>query len=163
MEDIFLLLGSNMGNREDYLLQALDLIIQRVGPVELCSSFFETAAWGKTDQPDFINQAISLKSDLSPLNLLEVIWSIEDDLNRIRQERWGARTIDIDILFYGSDIINLPDLIIPHKLLHHRRFVLMPLNEIAPNLMHPVLMKTINQLLLELTDDLSVKKSENFN
>lgn len=163
MKDIFLLLGSNMGNREVYLQQALDLISQQVGPVELRSSLFETAAWGKTDQPDYINQAIRLKSDITAIKLLEVIGSIEAKLNRTREERWGARTIDIDILFYGSEIIDLPDLIIPHKLLHQRRFVLMPLNEIAPNLNHPVFKKTIHQLLLDLTDNLTVRKLENFN
>lgn len=163
MNDIFLLLGSNMGERENYLQQAAVLLSQQVGPVEMRSSLFETAAWGKADQPDFINQVVCLKSDMSAMKLLEVIGSIENDLNRARNEKWGARTIDIDILFYGSEIINLPDLIIPHKLLHQRRFVLMPLNEIAPNLNHPVFQKSINQLLLELTDNLSVKKLENFN
>lgn len=163
MNDIFLLLGSNMGARENYLQQAAVLLSQQVGPVEIRSSLFETAAWGKADQPDFINQVVRLKSDMSAMKLLEVIGNIENDLNRARNEKWGARTIDIDILFYGSEIINLPDLIIPHKLLHQRRFVLMPLNEIAPNLNHPVFQKSINQLLLELTDNLSVKKLENFN
>ncbi|MBC7915484.1 MAG: 2-amino-4-hydroxy-6-hydroxymethyldihydropteridine diphosphokinase, partial [Pyrinomonadaceae bacterium] len=96
-----------------------------------------------------------------PLKLLETIWSIENYLDRRREEQWGSRTIDIDILFYGSEIIDLPDLIIPHKLLQQRRFVLKPLCEIAPNLVHPVLKKTIKQLLLDLTDDLSVKKMKN--
>jgi len=161
MNNIFLLLGSNLGDKEKYIQQALDLINQQIGLVELCSSMYETAAWGKTDQPTFLNQAIRLKSSMTAMKLLEAIWSIEDNLNRTRDERWGARTIDIDILFYGSEIINLPDLVIPHKLLHERRFVLMPLNEIAPDLNHPVLHKTINQLLQELTDELSVKKLRN--
>jgi 2-amino-4-hydroxy-6-hydroxymethyldihydropteridine diphosphokinase len=156
MDNIFLLLGSNLGDRESYIGQALDLINQQIGFVELCSSLYETAAWGKADQPKFLNQAIRLNSSMTPMKLLEAIWSIEDNLNRTREERWGARTIDIDILFYGSEIINLPELIIPHKLLHERRFVLMPLDEIASDLNHPVLQKTIHQLLLDLIDDLSV-------
>jgi len=158
MDNIFLLLGSNLGDRENYIRQARDLINQQIGFVELCSSLYETAAWGKTNQPNFLNQVIRLRSGMTALKLLESIWSIEDDLNRTREERWGARTIDIDILFYGSEIINLPELIIPHKLLHERRFVLMPLDEIASDMNHPVLQKTIHQLLLDLIDDLSVKK-----
>jgi 2-amino-4-hydroxy-6-hydroxymethyldihydropteridine diphosphokinase len=158
MDNIFLLLGSNLGDRENYIRQARDLINQQIGFVELCSSLYETAAWGKTNQPNFLNQVIRLRSGMTALKLLESIWSIEDDLNRTREERWGARTIDIDILFYGSEIINLPELIIPHKLLHERRFVMMPLDEIASDMNHPVLQKTIHQLLLDLIDDLSVKK-----
>lgn len=157
MNNIFLLLGSNLGEREKYIQQALNLINQQIGSIDRYSSLYETAAWGKADQPSFLNQAIRLTSSMTAMKLLEAIWSIEDKLSRTREERWGARTIDIDILFYGSEIINLPDLVIPHKLLHKRRFVLMPLNEIAPDLNHPVLHKTINQLFLELTDDLSVK------
>lgn len=158
MDKIFLLLGSNLGDRENYIRQARDLINQQIGFVELCSSLYETAAWGKTNQPNFLNQVIRLRSGMTALKLLKSIWSIEDDLNRTREERWGARTIDIDILFYGSEIINLPELIIPHKLLQERRFVLMPLDEIASDMNHPVLQKTIHQLLLDLIDDLSVKK-----
>ncbi len=158
MDNIFLLLGSNLGDRENYIRQARDLINQQIGFVELCSSLYETAAWGKTNQPSFLNQVIRLRSGMTAVKLLESIWSIEGDLNRTREERWGARTIDIDILFYGSEIINLPELIVPHKLLHERRFVLMPLDEIASDMNHPVLQKTIHQLLLDLIDDLSVKK-----
>lgn len=161
MEDIFLLLGSNLGDRKKKLQEAIRLITKQIGPVELYSSYYETEAWGKSDQPHFLNQAIGLKSSASSMKLLEAILSIEISLGRIREEKWGARTIDIDILFYGSQVINLPDLVIPHKLLHERRFALMPLCEIAPDLVHPVLKKTVKQLLLELTDDLSVMKLEN--
>ena len=161
MEDIFLLLGGNLGDRKKYLQEAVGLISEQIGKVELCSSYYETEAWGKSDQPHFLNQVVRLKSSASSMKLLESIWSIEISLGRTREEKWGARTIDIDILFYGSQVINLPDLIIPHKLLHERRFALMPLCEIAPDLVHPVLKKTVKQLLLELTDDLSVMKLEN--
>jgi 2-amino-4-hydroxy-6-hydroxymethyldihydropteridine diphosphokinase len=163
MQEIYLLLGSNLGNSLDYLKNAAQLIDEQIGSIIKPSSYYQTAAWGKSNQPDFINQAISLKSSTPAVKLLNAIWSIEDNLDRKREERWGARTIDIDIIFYGSQIINLPELIIPHKLLHERRFVLMPLNEIAPQFIHPVIGKTINQLLLELTDDLSVRKLEKYN
>ncbi|HEY0054118.1 MAG TPA: 2-amino-4-hydroxy-6-hydroxymethyldihydropteridine diphosphokinase [Pedobacter sp.] len=163
MHEIYLLLGSNLGNSLDYLKNAAQLIERHIGNINKSSSYYQTAAWGKSNQPDFINQAISLKSSMPAMKLLNAIWSIEDNLDRKRGERWGARTIDIDIIFYGSEIINLPELIIPHKLLHERRFVLMPLNEIAPQFTHPLVGKTINQLLLELTDDLSVKKLEKYN
>ncbi len=145
MQEIFLLLGSNLGNSLEYLKKAAQLINERIGPIENSSSFYQTAAWGNTNQPDFLNQVISLKTTISALKLLHAIWSIEDSLDRTREERWGARTIDIDIIFYGSEIINLPELIVPHKLVHERRFVLLPLNEIAPQLIHPVKGKTINE------------------
>lgn len=158
MQEIFLLLGSNLGLREEHLLKSIELIQKAIGVIEARSSYYQSAAWGNTNQPDFINQALCLRSNMLPMKLLETIWSIENKLGRERVERWGPRTIDIDILFYGSEIINMPDLIVPHKLLHERRFVLMPLHEIAPDFKHPILDKTVTELLDGLADDLSVKK-----
>ena len=161
MPEIFLLLGSNLGDRFEYLREASRLINTKIGEITSISSYYETSAWGLTDQPDFINQAIRLSSFMPAVKLLEVTKSIEQDLERERVVRWGPRTIDIDILFYGSEILNLSELTIPHKLLHERRFVLMPVHEIAPDLIHPVLNKTIDQLLSEVADDLSVRKIRN--
>lgn len=158
MRDIFLLLGSNLNNREKSLTDARQLIGEEIGQVQTSSSIYETAAWGKTDQPAFLNQVLYLKSDISARELLSHVLRIEKLLGRKRIEHWGARTIDIDILFYGGEIIEESDLIIPHQLLHERRFVLKPLAEIAPDLLHPVIKKSINQLLTDLTDSLSVKR-----
>ena len=158
MQDIFLLLGSNLGERVEYLQKSVDMLNKGAGKVVNKSSYYETSAWGNTDQPNFVNQAINLHTSVAPMKLLEVIWSIENKLGRRRVEKWGARTIDIDILFYGCEVIKTPELTVPHKLIQERRFVLMPLFEIAPDLRHPVLNKTIKELLFELTDDLSVKK-----
>lgn len=162
MPDIFLLLGSNLGDREKHLCSAAKLIDSQIGPVSSFSSYYETSAWGKTDQPDFINQVLRLSAEIPAIELLERVLSIEKRLGRTREERWGSRIIDIDILFYGSETLNFPDLVIPHKLLHQRRFALMPLYEIAPDFIHPVLNKSIKEILLQLADPLSVKKLKNY-
>ena len=158
MNDVFLLLGSNLGDRQSYLQKAIALIESNIAPVINRSSVYETASWGKTDAPDYLNQVIQLETDLLPAVLLQKILDIESSLGRKREEKWGPRVIDIDILFYGSAIINEPGLHIPHPELHNRRFTLDPLNEIAANLVHPVLSKTIFQLKSELKDNLIVKK-----
>jgi len=158
MEDIYLLLGSNLGDRETYLSKARILIGREVGRIENISSLYETASWGKTNQPEYINQVIHLKSDLEPKKVLKAIISIEKKLGRERTEKWDSRTIDIDILFYGNHVINEPDLVIPHPSLHLRRFTLAPLNELVPKLNHPVLNKSINDLFCSLNDILVVRQ-----
>lgn len=152
----FLLLGSNMGDRELFLEDARKKIGTSVGPVLQSSSSYQTAAWGKTDQPDFINQVLKVDTQLSPSDLLATVLQIERSLGREREELWGSRTIDIDILFYDSEEINLPDLKIPHPNLQKRAFTLVPLVEIQPDYIHPVFKKTVTQLLAELDDPLSV-------
>lgn len=158
MIDVFLLLGSNLGDREAYLQKAIDLIGTGLGPVSEKSSIYETEAWGKTDEPNYLNQVIRVDTDLLARQVLEKILIIENKMGRVREEKWGSRIIDIDILFYGQDIINEPGLIVPHPELHNRRFTLEPLNEIAPDLQHPVLKKSIFRLKNELKDNLIVKK-----
>jgi len=154
----YLLLGSNLGDSEKYLRDACDLINIRLGKVLVSSSLYCTASWGKYDQPDFINQVLALETQLSPENLLAGILMIETTLGRERSEKWGSRIIDIDILLYASEIIDQPDLKIPHPFLHQRRFCLQPLCEIAPGLIHPILVKEMKELLADLSDNLSVKK-----
>jgi 2-amino-4-hydroxy-6-hydroxymethyldihydropteridine diphosphokinase len=158
MFSTYILLGSNLGDSKKFISNAIVAIEKKIGLVKAKSALYQTAAWGKLDQPEFINQVIEVETKLSPVVLLENILEIEKILGRERLEKWGARIIDIDILFYENQIINELDLIIPHPFLHVRRFTLMPLSEIAPRLMHPILLKSISQLLTDLDDDLSVKR-----
>lgn len=157
MPKVYLLLGGNLGNRTLYLQQARESINQRVGSITQTSKVYETAAWGKTDQPTFLNQVLEADTILTPEDVLQSINAIEHELGRIRQEHWGARVIDIDILFYDDLEQQTQRLTIPHPQLHLRRFTLMPLAEIAPDLVHPVLRQSINQLLEICPDTLEVK------
>jgi 2-amino-4-hydroxy-6-hydroxymethyldihydropteridine diphosphokinase len=158
MNSVFLLLGSNLGNRQHLLQEAIRLIELHVAPVIKTSSVYETQSWGKTDAPDYLNQVVILKTDISAREVLRKILAIELILGRKREEKWGSRTIDIDILFYGTEIINKVGLHVPHQELHKRRFTLEPLAEIAPDFVHPVLNKAILLIKNELKDSLIVKK-----
>lgn len=157
MNDVFLLLGSNLGDRQAYLQHAMALIEAAISPVVKRSSVYETQSWGKTDAPNYLNQVIQLNTAFSPQAVLQKILHIENMIGRTREEKWGARIIDIDILFYGSDIIAEPGLSIPHPELQNRLFTLAPLSEIIPDFIHPVLKKSIFQLKSELKDNLIVK------
>jgi len=158
MKRIFLLLGGNLGDRQHYLAEAIRLIGSEIAPVVQKSSVYETQSWGKTDAPDYLNQVVFLESDIPARELLKQVLGIELQLGRKREEKWGARTIDIDILFYGTEIVQEEGLQIPHPELHNRRFTLEPLAEIAPDLFHPVLNKPILSIKNELKDSLIVKK-----
>lgn len=154
----YLLLGGNLGDRRKYIALAIAEIEAKIGNITKRSSLYETASWGKHDQPDFFNQVIEVKTSLKPQKLLSGILSIEAELGRKRIEKWGSRIIDIDILLYEGQVINEPELIVPHPYLAFRRFCLMPLCEIAPEFIHPLLKKNIQELLIELSDDLFVKR-----
>jgi len=158
MMNVFLLLGSNLGDRQAYLQQAITLIEKEIAPVIKKSSLYETQSWGKTDEPDYLNQVIELQADIPAKEVLHKILNIELTMGRRRDVKWGSRTIDIDILFYGSEIINDDDLTVPHPELHKRMFTLAPLAEIAADLVHPILHKSIFQLKSELKSELHVKK-----
>jgi 2-amino-4-hydroxy-6-hydroxymethyldihydropteridine diphosphokinase len=157
-EQVFLLLGTNDGNRMANLNSAKDEIKKSVGLVAEESAIYQTAAWGKTDQPDFYNQVLLLQTTISPEALLLHLQQIEKKLGRERKEKWGARIIDIDILYFGKTVLNTPDLLIPHPAIALRRFTLVPLVEIAPHFVHPVLKKTNLVLLQECVDVLAVKR-----
>lgn len=158
MIDVYLLLGSNLGDRQLLLHMALRLIGAHVAPVAKASAIYETQSWGKTAEPDYLNQVIMVKTNLHAKEILRRVLAIEQEMGRTREEKWGSRTIDIDILLYGNAVINEPDLIIPHPHMHKRRFTLEPLNEIASKLIHPVFHQTIASLKNKLDDDLIVKK-----
>lgn len=158
MNTAYLLLGGNLGNKEQNIAQAIALIEQKIGPTPKRSDIFITAAWGNEQQPEFYNQAIMVSTDLSAQVLLACLLKIEEELGRKRtNDKWQERTIDIDILFYNNEIINTEELKVPHPFLQDRRFVLEPLAKIAKDLIHPVLKKSIAVLLDECTDPLEVK------
>jgi 2-amino-4-hydroxy-6-hydroxymethyldihydropteridine diphosphokinase len=153
LQTVYLLLGSNLGNRQEILEKAIDLIQKNVGVIISQSKNYETKAWGKTDQPDFLNIAIEIETNLMPLEVLAKTQAIENQLGRVRLEKWGARLIDIDIIFYGQEIIDIPHrLHIPHPLVQERAFALEPLAEIAPDFIHPIFGKTIATLFQEIKD-----------
>lgn len=157
MDKVYLLLGSNLGDRGGYLEQARRMIAAELGRVSGMSGLYETEPWGKADQGSFLNQVVCVESDADPLSVLGRILDIEERIGRRRSDvRNEARTIDIDILFFGDRIVHSEKLSIPHPLLHTRRFTLVPLNEIAPQLNHPVLMKSVGELLDLCEDQLKV-------
>ncbi len=158
MVDVYLLLGSNLGNRQLFLQDAARYIENNAGRILMRSGIYETQSWGKTDAPDYLNQVLLIQTELPPQVLLAELLNIEIMLGRQRLEKWGSRTVDIDILFYGEEIISESNLNVPHPELHNRRFTLEPLAEIAPDLQHPILNKTVLSLKNELKDSLAVKK-----
>ena len=159
MRKIYLSIGSNKGNRYSFIKEALRLIRKDIGKVILMSKIYETKSWG-FQSDDFLNICIMIKSELLPSELLNKLKIIEERIGRIKNStKILAREIDIDILFYSDKIVDYEDLIIPHPRLHLRNFVLYPLNDIASDFIHPILLKPINELLEECEDDDSPKES----
>ncbi len=158
MNKAYLLTGGNEGDRYLNMQQARANIEHICGELIQVSSLYETAPWGNPDQPDFLNQVLLIGTKLKPRDLLKAIFSIEEKGGRIRSVKNGPRTIDIDILFYNDLVLEERGLVIPHPRIAERRFVLEPLNEISPQFVHPVLQKTVHNLLLECKDELAVKK-----
>jgi len=161
MNKIYILLGTNLGDRFHQLDLARKQLATHVGAIIETSSIYETAAWGVENQPAFLNQAVLIATDLQALECLEITQSIEQKLGRIRLQKWGERVIDIDLIYFNQDIIDLPTLCIPHPFIAERRFVLEPLAEIAPDYIHPVYKKNNVYLLGKCKDDLPVKKISN--
>jgi 2-amino-4-hydroxy-6-hydroxymethyldihydropteridine diphosphokinase len=153
---IYLSLGSNVGDRKANLEVALDKLKTNDSVIQKQSSFYETEPVEWLHQPYFLNLACQIKSQLNPQALLKLCQKVEHQMGRTRQQPKGPRNIDIDILFYGQSVIQLPTLKIPHPALHQRNFVLTPLEEIAPNFNDPTTGKSIHQLRFECVDKSSV-------
>jgi len=159
MNTVFLSLGSSLGNRELYIKKALYLINRQIGKIIKTSHLYQTEPWGFEDKNLFLNQVIQIETGYSPIKILEKIHKIELKLERVKNSlNYEARTIDIDILFFNYQIYNSEKLQIPHKHLHNRKFVLVPLNEIAPYFTHPVIKKYTCQLLQICEDNLMITK-----
>jgi 2-amino-4-hydroxy-6-hydroxymethyldihydropteridine diphosphokinase len=143
-------IGSNLGNRQENCLNALELLGKKGIIVKKRSSMLETKPWGVKDQPRFINMAIEIETGLDPKELLKILKNVERELGRKESFKWGPRSIDLDILLFEDLVLKEDDLEIPHPSMHERDFVLKPLCEIAPDIIHPVLKKKICNLAQEL-------------
>lgn len=156
MKHVFLSLGGNLGNTQEIFERTYPMIENKVGPILQKSSLYQTAAWGLTNQADFLNQVILLESSLTPHEILAEIQTIEKALGRERLVTWGPRTLDLDILFFAQEVIQESDLQVPHPHIQNRKFILIPLHEIAADLIHPILKKSIRELVDESMDTSAV-------
>ncbi|MBX9734988.1 MAG: 2-amino-4-hydroxy-6-hydroxymethyldihydropteridine diphosphokinase [Chitinophagaceae bacterium] len=158
MSTVYLLTGSNLGDSAAYLAEAASQIEQKLGKIVRRSSLYETAPWGNIHQPAFLNQVLVLETSSDPEPLMHQLLEIENNMGRKRTEKYGPRTIDIDQLFFDDKVYNSDLLVLPHPEIQHRRFVLVPLQEVAPQFIHPVLQKNITALLANCSDHSNVQK-----
>ncbi|MGI4873596.1 MAG: 2-amino-4-hydroxy-6-hydroxymethyldihydropteridine diphosphokinase [Janthinobacterium lividum] len=154
----YLLLGSNLGDRAAHLAHARADLAATAGTVVATSALYETAAWGLENQPAFLNQVLAVATTLAAAALLAACQAAEQAQHRSREVRWGARTLDVDILLFGQEIISTPTLTVPHPALPARRFALVPLAELAPELRHPQFGQTVAELLATCPDVLPVRR-----
>lgn len=160
MAQAYIGMGSNLGKREDFLRRATALLAERGGELVALSSFYQTRAWGMDNAPDFLNAVLLLKTDLEPEALLELMLELEQELGRVRSKSDGYenRSIDLDLLFYDDLVLETEDLSLPHPAIAKRRFVLEPLTELAPELQHPSLNQSMEELLHACTDETAIEK-----
>lgn len=158
--EAYLLLGSNLGDRKHQIEKSIQLIAEQIGLVLKESSIYETESWGISDQPIFLNKVILVETSFDPFELLKCIKNIEISMGRKERAKWHNREIDIDILFYGKQYIETPELRIPHPYLHERMFTLVPLMEIDPFLNHPTLNRSIEDLYDLCRDEGNVMQIE---
>ena len=147
----YVALGSNLGDKEANLRRALELLIERGVEIVKTSTFISTEPYGVTDQPTFLNGVCEVRTSLEPLELLHTLLDIEQEMGRVRLRHWGERNIDLDLLLYEDVVMDTPELKLPHPDMQNRDFVLLPLAEIAPELVHPTLQKTISELVICLS------------
>lgn len=160
MDQIFISLGSNLGDRQSQIETAKSLLAEASIKIIMCSPLYISKAWGITDQPDFYNQIIQVKTTLSPEDLMALLLDIELKMGRRRDGKWKERSIDLDLLFYGKEIRRTRSLTIPHPMIETRNFILTPMMDLSPHLVHPILGQTIQELYLETPDDLEVLMCE---
>jgi 2-amino-4-hydroxy-6-hydroxymethyldihydropteridine diphosphokinase len=158
MNQVVFILGGNLGDKLRLIEAGAASLVMEFGPIVFKSSIYETAAWGGNSEGNYLNQVLVFKTTISPEAVLEIILAIEISLGRKRSEKWGDRTMDIDILYFGNEIINTDRLNIPHPYIQDRRFVLEPLAEILPDYVHPVLNLTSKELLAQCLDNSTVIK-----
>lgn len=157
LHEVYLLLGANLGARLLQLASAREQITSQIGAITGSSAVYETSSWGAEEpQPNYVNQVVLVQTALDPITLLEKIHAIEQHLGRVRTFKWDSRVIDIDILFYGSQLVDLPNLQIPHPHFQERNFALAPMYELSPDFNHPVLKKSVKELYQQSPDALCV-------
>jgi len=159
MTQLFLSLGGNLGNTREIFEGAYPLIEKKIGKISVYSSIYQTEAWGPIPQADFLNQVLLVNTLLKAEACLAEMLEIEREFGRERKERWGPRTLDLDILYYGDQVIAESDLSIPHPRIAERKFILTPLAEIAPTFSDPASRKTMVTLLADCTDKSQVNRS----